>query len=319
MDEDSHVDLFVVVSADVPNTLFLDETFVHRILMNLLSNALKFTRTGYILLSIEMDNDCLIATVEDTGCGLEPSFIPEMWVPFKQGEVRGSARGTGLGLSIIQQLLKRMNGKINVQSKYMHSEGVGPLKSGTTFTVTIPVPSTLSRPVTSVSSERPKVAILARKQDRALEGLQRCWNAFGFHPVLLKSVEELSYNSKWQYIWADLEFLGLNPGQFEALMKRPELLVLVPYDTHDSLEGLPGILTAPNFIMLPKPLIWHTFEKRLLMKQEQRQEALPTQALRFATEVEVLDDPRVLSLPAPPRNTYTILLVEDNLVGTCND
>jgi signal transduction histidine kinase len=313
MDEDSHVELYVVVSSDVPKTLFLDESFIHRILMNLLSNALKFTRNGYILLSIEMDTDSLIATVQDTGCGLEPSFIPEMWTPFKQGEVRGSARGTGLGLSIIKQLLKRMNGKIEVQSRYMHSEGVGPLSSGTTFTVTIPMPSTVSRPVTPTINERAKVAILARKQDRALEGLQKCWNVFGLDPRLLKSVDELAHSNKWQYVWADLDYLSLNPDQFESLMKKPELMVLVPYDTHDSLEGLPGILTAPNFIMLPKPLIWHTFDKRFILKQKQRREALPTQALRFATEVEVLDGPR---LPGPPRSTYTVLLVEDNLVST---
>ena len=181
VDEDSHVELYVVVSPDVPKTLFLDETFIHRILMNLLSNALKFTRNGYILLSIEMDSENLIATVRDTGCGLEPSFIPEMWTPFKQGEVRGSARGTGLGLSIIKQLLKRMNGKIDVQSRYMHSEGVGPQHSGTTFTVTVAMPSTVSRPVTPATNEKPKIAILARKQDRALEGLQQCWR----RPVLL--------------------------------------------------------------------------------------------------------------------------------------
>jgi signal transduction histidine kinase len=315
VDEDSHVELYVVVSPDVPKTLFLDETFIHRILMNLLSNALKFTRNGYILLSIEMDSENLIATVKDTGCGLEPSFIPEMWIPFKQGEVRGSARGTGLGLSIIKQLLKCMNGKIDVKSKYLHSEGVGPQNSGTTFTVTVAMPSTQSQPVTPASTERPKVAILARKQDRALEGLQQCWRAFNFDPRLLRSVEELAHNGgKWRYIWADLEFLLQNSDQFEALMKKPELLVLVPYDTHDSLEGLPGILTAPNFILLPKPLIWHTFDKRLIMKQKQRREALPTQALRFATEVEVLDDPMVPLLPAPPRTTHTVLLVEDNLV-----
>jgi signal transduction histidine kinase len=315
VDEDSHVELYVVVSPDVPKTLFLDETFIHRILMNLLSNALKFTRNGYILLSIETDSENLIATVRDTGCGLEPSFIPQMWTPFKQGEVRGSARGTGLGLSIIKQLLKRMNGKIDVKSKYVHSAGVGPENSGTTFTVAVAMPSTRSLPGTPASTERAKVAVLARKADRALEGLQQCWRAFGFDPRLLKGVEELSLNDrKWQYVWADLDFLLENVDQFDALMERPDLLVLCPYDTQDTLAGLPGILTAPNFILLPKPLIWHTFDKRLLMKQKQRREALPTQALRFAPEVEVLNETTMPLLPAPPRNTHTVLLVEDNLV-----
>lgn len=109
LDEESRVQLFVVVAPDVPKTLFMDETYIHRILMNLLSNALvseifrgprsiliqvqKFTRTGYILLSLQLSDDNLLAIVSDTGCGLDPAFIPDMWTPFKQGEVRGSARG----------------------------------------------------------------------------------------------------------------------------------------------------------------------------------------------------------------------------------
>ena len=60
-DEDADVEVMVVVSPNVPHSLFIDETYVHRILMNLLSNALKFTSSGYILLSIEMNNDDLVA------------------------------------------------------------------------------------------------------------------------------------------------------------------------------------------------------------------------------------------------------------------
>jgi signal transduction histidine kinase len=48
-DDEAEVELMVVVSPDVPTSIFMDETYIHRVLMNLLSNGLKFTSKGYIL------------------------------------------------------------------------------------------------------------------------------------------------------------------------------------------------------------------------------------------------------------------------------
>ena len=318
LDEEANVQLFVVVSPDVPKTLFLDETWIHRILMNLLSNALKFTRSGYIMLAIEMNNDDkLIATVRDTGCGLDPAFIPEMWTPFKQGEIRGSARGTGLGLSIIKQLLHGMKGGIEVNSNYEHMEGVGPQKSGTVFTVTLPVSSAASNSTAETASneERPRVAILSKSDGRGTEGLRICWETFGFDVTMATDVSELE-QVDWKYVWAELNFLQENVSQFHKLIGEDKRLVLVPYDTQDSLEGLPGILTAPNFFMLQRPLIWHTFEKRILAATQRARSTGPSRALRFASEVEVLNS--ALNRPLfedYPREKHVVLLVEDNPVS----
>jgi hypothetical protein len=334
VDEESRVQLLVVVAPDVPKTLFLDETFIHRILMNLLSNALvsgfesacarlinivqKFTRAGYIMLSIEVRDDVLVVIVKDTGCGLDPAFIPDMWTPFKQGEVRGSARGTGLGLSIIKQLLHRMKGSIDVESQYMHSEDVGPELSGTTFTVQIPLQSTILRPESPSNNDRPRIAILSKRTTRATDGIAKSWETFGFSVELVPDVASLAH-SQWEYVWAGLDYLNEDVSQFEHLLRKKKLLVLVPYDTHDSLEGLPSILSAPNFVMLPKPLIWHTFERRILASKHRRQSTAPSQALRFAPEVEVINgETKAQWREESPLPQQTILIVEDNSVrATC--
>lgn len=108
-DDEDNVDLMVVVNPTVPHSLYMDETYIHRILMNLLSNAIKFTRSGYILLLIEMEGGKIIVTVKDSGSGVPPSFLPQLFEPFKQAQTRlGSQRGTGLGLSITLGLLNRM-------------------------------------------------------------------------------------------------------------------------------------------------------------------------------------------------------------------
>ncbi|KAH8647982.1 hypothetical protein BX600DRAFT_389544 [Xylariales sp. PMI_506] len=323
LDEGCDVQLFVVVSPDVPKTIFLDETWLQRILMNLLSNALKFTHYGYIMLSISIQNNTdLIIVVSDTGCGLDPAFIPEMWTPFKQGEIKGSARGTGLGLSIIKQLLERMQGNISVDSKYEHEEGIGQENSGSTFTITIPIASPVSSPLTIAweDESKPRIAIFGKTgQSRAMEGLMACWDKFGFEVVMANHVTELD-GFKWKYVWAELDYLIDNPSQFQALLGDERFLVLVPMDTQDSLESLPGILNASNFIMIQRPLIWHTFEKRInrYLDHGNRHVAnAPSRALRFAAEVEVLDGSKINKQPKEDwsKSKPVVLLVEDNPIN----
>jgi signal transduction histidine kinase len=316
IDDDVNVQLYVVVSPNVPPTLFLDETWIHRILMNLLSNALKFTRTGYILLLIERRGGDLACVVQDTGCGLEPSFMPEMFKPFKQGEVRGSARGTGLGLSIIKQLLQRMNGAVDVESKYEQSEGIGSANSGTTFTVSLPISSNAAVSQEATTEEpKEKVAILLVETTRAARGMVECWQTAGYEPFIVQDAVELKL-PEWKYIWTSLDFLRSFPSQFNFLLSSQDTLVLVPYDTHDSFEQLPGILTAPNFVLLQKPLIWHTFEKRIAAATSRSKTAGPSRALRFASQVEVIEGRVTIqhSQLAALKFHRGVLLVEDNMV-----
>ncbi|KAL9024859.1 MAG: hypothetical protein Q9196_006206, partial [Gyalolechia fulgens] len=94
-EDGAEVELMVVVSPDVPHLLFPDEAYMQRILMNLLSNALKLTVTGYMLLLVEIQNGNLVATIKDTGCGIPSSFLPDLFEPFKQAQTRGTQRGTG--------------------------------------------------------------------------------------------------------------------------------------------------------------------------------------------------------------------------------
>jgi hypothetical protein len=222
----------VVVRPNVPKSIFLDETYIHRILMNLLSNALKFTRSGYIMLLVEFEEGKLVATVKDTGPGVPPSFLPQLFEPFKQAQTRGSQRGTGLGLSIVKQLLHNMNGSITVESRHPEVEGVEPGQTGSTFAISIPVQS--GTEVNSADVQKPaKIAILHGGNERAIEGLRIAWEKFGFEVVITHNTAALA-GVDWKYIWADLPFLKANPACLQALLKQDSWRVLVPYDTSDS-------------------------------------------------------------------------------------
>lgn len=112
-----------------------DPMRIHQIVANLLSNAIKFTHQGFIKItsSIQQRDQQrveLVISVEDSGIGIMPEKIPELFLPFRQADISTTRQygGTGLGLSISQQLAKLMNGKISVQSL------VG---KGSTFTVNL--------------------------------------------------------------------------------------------------------------------------------------------------------------------------------------
>lgn len=124
----------MTVAPTVPEKLWGDEKRVEQVIVNLLSNAFKFTKEGSV--SLRMDANTTeklwIIEVADTGIGIPPHAVNVIFEEFRQldGSYSRAYKGTGLGLSITRNLVRRMGGKIAVKS------AVG---SGSTFTVTLPL------------------------------------------------------------------------------------------------------------------------------------------------------------------------------------
>jgi PAS domain S-box-containing protein len=121
---------------DLPEALTGDPTRLKQILINLLSNAIRFTDTGGVRFTIAcrsatVDELLLAFTVADTGIGISPDAQRKLFAPFAQadGSITRRYGGTGLGLSIVKQLSKLLGGTVELDSVV----GVG-----STFTVTLP-------------------------------------------------------------------------------------------------------------------------------------------------------------------------------------
>lgn len=117
---------------DGPLPVYLDRNGFHRIVVNLVSNAVKFTDEGMIRVGLAAEGDRLRLEVQDTGVGIDPKFLPHIFEEFRQ-ENNGLTRahqGSGLGLAITHRLVDMMGGHIEVQSE----KG-----KGTTFTVWLPL------------------------------------------------------------------------------------------------------------------------------------------------------------------------------------
>ncbi|MBF0499759.1 MAG: PAS domain S-box protein [Candidatus Riflebacteria bacterium] len=111
------------ISPDVPQYLNGDPLRVEQILTNLISNAIKFTEKGKILLKIDLidqiaDKARIGFSIRDTGIGMSQDQIDRLFQPFTQADGSASRKfgGTGLGLSICKRLVEMMGGEISVES-----------------------------------------------------------------------------------------------------------------------------------------------------------------------------------------------------------
>lgn len=131
--EAKKLEFSATITDDVPVSIVGDSHRLKQILVNLISNAIKFTETGSVtVLIFRPAPDQWGMQVSDTGPGIAPDAIQTIFEPFKQlpEASRILRKGYGLGLSITNQLIRLMGGKITLESE------VG---KGTTFTVTLPM------------------------------------------------------------------------------------------------------------------------------------------------------------------------------------
>lgn len=123
--------LYLSVLSEEPSIFgHVDRMFFARILTNLLGNALKFTHDGGVTVELRVRDSWVDVNVCDTGIGIKPGFISQIFDEFSQENtgLEGSSQGSGLGLAITHRLVGALGGSINVRS----CPG-----EGTTFTVTL--------------------------------------------------------------------------------------------------------------------------------------------------------------------------------------
>ena len=129
----NNTDLKITIEDALPQTLISDAKKVEQIVVNLVSNAVKFTSEGSVSVDIGLaGEDRWIIRVRDTGIGMPPDAARYIFEPFKQVDSSSTRKhkGTGLGLAITKRLVDCMEGTIEVESQ---------LGEGSTFTVTFPL------------------------------------------------------------------------------------------------------------------------------------------------------------------------------------
>ena len=131
---DKPLDFKYSYDKSIPEYLYGDATRLKQVIINLLTNAVKYTNSGYMMLNIsgkiKEDKVKLVITVQDSGIGIKKENIDKLFSKFDRlgVEKETSVEGTGLGLAITKKLVELMHGNINVQSEY---------GSGSKFTIRV--------------------------------------------------------------------------------------------------------------------------------------------------------------------------------------
>jgi signal transduction histidine kinase/CheY-like chemotaxis protein/HPt (histidine-containing phosphotransfer) domain-containing protein len=154
---------FVVnVDCNIPNALFGDEIRIRQVLLNILSNSVKYSKKGFISLAIngEIIDDTVLLTIDvtDSGIGIKKEDMEKLFGDFVQLDLTANkgVEGTGLGLAITKNLVKAMDGDINVQSEY---------GKGSTFTITLPQKIRSSEPLAEVEKPEEKSVLVYERRE----------------------------------------------------------------------------------------------------------------------------------------------------------
>jgi len=116
----------------LPVWIHADEKRLRQIIINLLGNAIKFTKQGHVTIKVSYENSNIHFQIEDTGIGISKHDLEKIFSPFQQvGNPNYQAEGTGLGLSITKKLVEMMGGKLQVKSI---------LNQGSVFSTTLFLP-----------------------------------------------------------------------------------------------------------------------------------------------------------------------------------
>ncbi len=183
---DSTVKFYVDIDPTIPYKLYGDGVRLRQVFINILNNAVKYTKRGSITLRVTQekvkDNDSTLllkVDVIDTGIGIKEESLSKLFSVYQrveEGEAdRRSIEGTGLGLSICREILSLMNGEISVQSVY---------KEGSTFTFTVPQTIITDIPIVQLEGNlRPSILIFEENED--------------MQKVLLEIINKIGYTADY--------------------------------------------------------------------------------------------------------------------------
>jgi signal transduction histidine kinase/DNA-binding response OmpR family regulator len=125
---------FKVDCAPLPGSVFVDRDMWEKIILNLLSNALKFTFEGEVAIELRQSQDrrCVELAVRDTGVGIPAAELPRLFERFHrvEGQKSRSFEGSGIGLALVHELVRFHGGTVHVESE---------VNKGSTFHISIPL------------------------------------------------------------------------------------------------------------------------------------------------------------------------------------
>ncbi|ULX52013.1 hybrid sensor histidine kinase/response regulator [Cupriavidus taiwanensis] len=271
-----------------------DRTRLVQVFNNLLNNAFKFTASGRITLSGELQADAhgmqrLVCRVSDSGIGMTPALAARVFQPFVQGDAAATSRygGTGLGLSICARLCELMGGGIVVNSVP---------EVGSAFTVSVPLAPANAEPHAPAAARVTHSGrVLVLSQDHRTGASIEAWlKTAGWHTEAVASIATAQASVQHNAPAAVVATEDFAPATLDALRRSAPLVWLTADGPHRPRQHSSGMVEAS------------AFSHRALLDAV----AAATGATQQATTPMPVPAPP--ALPAPAAAPLTILVAEDN-------
>ncbi|MDR1812866.1 MAG: response regulator [Candidatus Fibromonas sp.] len=206
---DSRLRFVVNVDSSIPNALCGDEVRIRQVLLNILSNAVKYTKKGFISFSVngEIKEDgtvLLTIDVADSGKGIKQEDIEKLFGDFIRVDMAANKgiEGTGLGLAITKNLVNAMGGDINIYSEY---------GKGSIFTITQPQKIRSPEPLAAVENPEDKSVLVYERRQAYADSMICNIDNLGVDCTRVKNEEELYEKLKardYSFIFVTYILLG---------------------------------------------------------------------------------------------------------------
>lgn len=291
--ESKELELASLIDSDVPQSIKGDPTRLRQVLINLVDNAIKFTESGAISVHVKLvesrdEVDVLRFEVRDTGIGVKPEDVDDLFTAFTQADSSTTRRygGTGLGLTIAKQLVELMKGEIGAES-----HGLDQAASGSTFWFTAQFGKSASEPAEFTGFENRSALYVGR------EGIQQ------------------------QSIVAQLTSLKIDVTTSQSCVDavatlRNSRFDVVIVDSVFPEDDVRSLTDCPSLILLKTGRARRGFEARyhVLSKPIRRAQLIEGLSFAFDPEREKSERSTVVAVVAPAlgKQPHRLLLAEDN-------
>ena len=227
---DSQLRFIVNIDSNIPNELYGDEVRVRQVLINVLGNAVKYTDSGFVSLTItgKKTGEGVInlhIEVIDSGRGVKEEDIDQLFVDFTQIDTKQSKgiEGTGLGLAITKSILTAMNGEIQVESVY---------GKGSTFTIIIPQKFRSEDKSASVESPEKKSVIVYERRDLYASSIIKTVDNLGVSCTLASDesdFREKLKSNEYSYVFISFELYEQNKHIFPEYANNVKTVLLTEF------------------------------------------------------------------------------------------
>lgn len=227
--DEKDIEFLVEVDPNIPYKLYGDEIRLRQIIINLVNNAIKFTKSGYVKLKITSstkDNNkiTLNVSVEDSGIGIKSKDLDKLFESFKQVDTRRNRNieGTGLGLAISKSLIELMGGSISVFSEY---------GKGSTFSFTLDQKITNHKGFAQLSNDKFNKNILVYEESKNYrKSLYYTFTSLGLKASYcgdIKRFKKLLNQKKYDYVFASVDIIESYKDYILDINKDTKLTIML--------------------------------------------------------------------------------------------